>query len=200
MDRGTLIRSHVVARPRAHPPLAAPVPLAHRLRAAADVAAPAPRGLDRPRARPQQPGGPRLHRHRPAVEGNGEAEELKAFQTGGFLGTEFGPFRVPYPADAVAAVRPPGRHDPDAVPKPLQGLPGAARGQPRRPSRASDYQRESLLRSLENADRLLNSDAAKAFDLSLEPKASYDNYNTGRFGLGCLLARRLTEAGPGTSR
>ncbi len=31
--------------------------------------------------------------------------------------------------------------------------------------------------------------------MTLEPKASYDQYNTGRFGLGCLLARRLTEAG-----
>jgi arylsulfatase A-like enzyme len=41
----------------------------------------------------------------------------------------------------------------------------------------------------------LKSDAAKAFDLSLEPKESYDRYNTGRFGLGCLLARRLTESG-----
>jgi hypothetical protein len=29
----------------------------------------------------------------------------------------------------------------------------------------------------------------------LEPKATYDVYNTGRFGLGCLLARRLVEAG-----
>ena len=34
-----------------------------------------------------------------------------------------------------------------------------------------------------------------AFDLSKEPKASFDAYNTGRFGQGCLLARRLTEAG-----
>jgi uncharacterized protein (DUF1501 family) len=59
----------------------------------------------------------------------------------------------------------------------------------------SDYQRESLLRSLENADRLLNSEAAKAFDLTLEPKDSFDAYNTGRFGQGCLLARRLTEVG-----
>jgi len=59
----------------------------------------------------------------------------------------------------------------------------------------SDFQRESLRRSLENAHRLLNSPSAKAFDLSLEPKPSYDVYNTGRFGLGCLLARRLVEAG-----
>src|SRR5581483_1551106 len=59
----------------------------------------------------------------------------------------------------------------------------------------SEYQRESLLRSAENAHRLLTSPAAKAFDLSLEPRKSYDIYNTGRFGKGCLLARRLTEAG-----
>src|SRR5918993_2038357 len=59
----------------------------------------------------------------------------------------------------------------------------------------SDYQRDSLLRSLDNAHRLLQSPAAKAFDLTLEPKESYDAYDTGRFGLGCLLARRLVEAG-----
>ena len=44
-------------------------------------------------------------------------------------------------------------------------------------------------------DRLLRSPSAKAFDLSLEPKESFDAYNTGRFGQGCLLARRLVEAG-----
>ena len=59
----------------------------------------------------------------------------------------------------------------------------------------SDYQQESMLRALESADRLLRSPARRAFDLSHEPKATYDQYNTGRFGLGCLLARRLVEAG-----
>src|SRR5205823_13000390 len=34
-----------------------------------------------------------------------------------------------------------------------------------------------------------------AFDRSKEPKEVYENYNTGRFGLGCLLARRLAESG-----
>jgi hypothetical protein len=42
---------------------------------------------------------------------------------------------------------------------------------------------------------LLTSPSAKAFDLSLEPKKSFDVYNNGRFGQGCLLARRLVEAG-----
>src|SRR5262249_32029786 len=43
--------------------------------------------------------------------------------------------------------------------------------------------------------RLVASPAAKAFDLSLESKARTDAYNTGRFGLGCLLALRLAEVG-----
>ena len=34
-----------------------------------------------------------------------------------------------------------------------------------------------------------------AFDLAAAPKESYDRYNTSRFGQGCLLARRLVEAG-----
>ena len=41
----------------------------------------------------------------------------------------------------------------------------------------------------------MSSNAAKAFDLSREPKESYAKYNTGQFGLDCLLARRLTEVG-----
>ena len=48
---------------------------------------------------------------------------------------------------------------------------------------------------MEQAYGLLRSPEAKAFDLSLEPKEVFDTYNTGRFGQGCLLARRLTEAG-----
>jgi hypothetical protein len=59
----------------------------------------------------------------------------------------------------------------------------------------SDYQKELMRRAMEGAYRLLSSPERKAFDLSLEPKKTYDAYNTGRFGLGCLLARRLTEAG-----
>src|SRR5213082_273905 len=37
----------------------------------------------------------------------GEGEELKAFTTAGFLGSEYGPFNIPYPEDAVNAVRTP---------------------------------------------------------------------------------------------
>ena len=125
---------------------------------------------------------------------DGEGEELKAFHTAGFLGSEYGPFNIANPEDALKSVRPPAGMSPARFErretfyrKLLAQSPVGQLG--------SDYQKESLLRSLDNAHRLLSSPAAKAFDLSLEPKASYDKYNTGKFGLGCLLARRLTEAG-----
>lgn len=124
----------------------------------------------------------------------GEAEELKAFHTAGFLGNEFGPFFIPDPSQGLESVRPPVGMDAkrferrnqlynDLISKSPMGEFG------------SDYQKESLRRSMEQAYMLLNSPEARAFDLSTEPKESYDIYNTGRFGLGCLLARRLTEQG-----
>jgi len=194
MDHGTLIRSHVVgdlgfilhSRHQYHwhtgyePPLTVAAPHLGAWMAKAlgprNKALPAFIDIGQPYA------------------GNGEAEELKAFQTAGFLGSEHGPFRIPEPAQAVNTVRPPAgmsrkrfRRRHAAYRKLLKASPLYRE--------SNNYQRESLLRSLENAHRLLDSPAAKAFDLSAEPKDSYAAYNTGRFGLGCLLARRLTEAG-----
>lgn len=124
----------------------------------------------------------------------GEGEELKAFHSAGFLGNEFGPFLIPDPSAGLESVQPPvgmstNRFESrnqlyqDLISKSPMGEHG------------SDYQKESLKRSMEQAYRLLNSPEAKAFDLSQEPKESYDIYNTGRFGLGCLMARRLVEEG-----
>ncbi|MEO6036155.1 MAG: DUF1501 domain-containing protein, partial [Verrucomicrobiota bacterium] len=95
----------------------------------------------------------------------GEGEELKAFHTAGFLGSEFGPFLISNPEEAVKAVRPPAGMSPsrfasrDKLFKKLSSQ--SPIGQ-----LGSDYQKESLIRSLDNANRLLSSDAAKAFDLS----------------------------------
>jgi hypothetical protein len=149
---------------------------------------------------------------------NGEAEELKAFTTAGFLGSEYGPFNIPFPDQAADTVRPPGGMTPGRFEdrnkfykKLFAESPIAQAG--------SDFQKESLLRSLDNAHRLLSSPAAKAFDLALEPLesirkyvpgyqpgqkfeakrdrfgAKYEDEMVGRFGLGCLLARRLAEVG-----
>ena len=129
-----------------------------------------------------------------AVEGSGEIATLKAFHTAGFLGTEHGPFLIVDPQDAASAVRPPKELGERRFQSRRQLLEKLLAQEPVY-QYGSDYQRESLVRSLDSADRLLRSPSARAFDLSLEPKSSFDAYNTGRFGQGCLLARRLVEAG-----
>lgn len=128
------------------------------------------------------------------LEGVGESEELKAFTTGGFFGSEYGPFNLPYPQDALEAVRPPRGMTRERFESRRQRYSELLRQSPVG-DLASDYHHESMLRALDNAHRLLSSRERQAFDLSLEPRPVYDRYNTGRFGLGCLLARRLTEAG-----
>jgi uncharacterized protein (DUF1501 family) len=128
------------------------------------------------------------------MEIGGESAALKSFHTAGFLGTEFGPFLITDPQDSASAVRPPVDL-------------GSTRFRSRRKlyeqllakepvyQFAGDFQREAMVRAQDAADRLLSSRSAKAFDLSLEPQKNFDVYNTSRFGQGCLLARRLVEAG-----
>ncbi len=128
------------------------------------------------------------------LEGNGEAEELKAFTTAGFFGNEFGPMNLPDPASAAAAVRPPKGMSPGRFADRYKFYRQLVDKNPRRDF-MSDHQQESMLRSMDNAQRLLASRESAAFDLGLEPQASRDAYDTGHFGRGCLLARRLVENG-----
>jgi hypothetical protein len=128
------------------------------------------------------------------IEGVGEQEELKAFTTAGFFGSEFGPFNLPYPEDAVRAVRPPQGMDPGRFASRYRAYRKLIDQNPHREF-LSDYQQESMLRSFDNAHRLLESKEKDAFDLELEPKEVREKYDTGRFGRGCLLARRLVESG-----
>ncbi|MDE2125796.1 MAG: DUF1501 domain-containing protein [Armatimonadetes bacterium] len=124
----------------------------------------------------------------------GEGEELKAFHTAGFLGSEYGPFIIPLPDAAMGAVRPPQGMSPSRFANRERFYRQLVADSPIT-MHGSDFQKESMLRSMDSAYRLLHSPAAKAFDLSLEPAASFAKYDTGRFGHGCLLARRLLEAG-----
>src|SRR5947209_5958533 len=107
MDRATLIRSHVVAD------------LGHILHSRHQyhwhtgyvppqtVAAPhIGSWIGRVRG-PNNPAIPPFINIGQRLEGVGESEELKAFTTGGFFGSEYGPFNLPFPTDAVASVRPP---------------------------------------------------------------------------------------------
>jgi len=148
----------------------------------------------------------------------GEGEELKAFTTAGFLGSEYGPFNIPFPEQAADTVRPPAGMSESRFASRDQAYRKLVAAGPI-DRHGSGYQRESLLRAMDNAHRLLSSPAARAFDLALEPLdnvrkyvpgfqpgtrfdaprdrfgAKYEEGMIGRFGLGCLLARRLCEVG-----
>src|SRR5438105_1664516 len=124
----------------------------------------------------------------------GEGEEVKAFTTAGFLGSEYGPFNIPFPQDAINTVRPPAGMTPDRFEnrdkfyrKLLEASPIGQYG--------SNYQRDSFLRAMDNAHRLLSSPAAKAFDLSLEPRESLAKYVPADFDIKKLSAPQGREGG-----
>lgn len=197
MDRGTLIRSHVAAdlgailhsRHQYHwhtgyePPLTVAAP---HLGAWLSYA-----------LGPKNPALPAFIDIGQRYAGNGEAEELKAFQTGGFLGSDHGPFRIPDPAQAVQAIRPPAGMSRERFQERYQAyrkLVATATGD------LESRHKESLLRALEKANRLMDSPASKAFDLSLEPRSVYESYDAGPFGLGCLSPGVSPRRGPAASR
>ena len=128
------------------------------------------------------------------LEGIGESEEIKAFTTGGFFGSEFSPFNLPYPEKAAEAVKPPEGMGPDRFGRRYRALKQMLEHSPKGEG-LSDFHQESMLRSLDAAHRLLGSPKRKAFDLADEDPDSLKEYDTGRFGRGCLLARRLVEEG-----
>ena len=195
MDRGTLIRSHRVgdlgfilhSRHQFHWHTGYPPPQS--------VAAPHMGAVISRTLGPRNPDIPAFVDIGQNLEIGAETDSVKAFHTAGFLGSEHSPFSYfrPYACGLplLARLKMLVEHD---LPRRYENYKKLVATSPVG-AYGSDFQRESLQRSLANAHRLLNSPAAKAFDLSLEPRQSYDIYNTGRFGLGCLLARRLVEAG-----
>ena len=101
---------------------------------------------------------------------------------------------LPYPEQAVKSVQPPEGMEPGRFSNRYKHFKKLLDQNPNR-ELISDFQRESMLRSMESAHRLLQSKEKDAFDLTLEPKESYAKYGDTRFGRGCLLARRLAEQG-----
>ena len=120
--------------------------------------------------------------------------EVKAFLTPGFLGHEYAPLLIPFPEEASKIMSPPEGMSEERFVNRYKFYKKLSEMTPIGEF-GSGYQKDSLINSIDNSFKILSSDSAKAFDLSLEPKDSYDEYNTGRFGRGCLLARRLVEQG-----
>ena len=195
MDRGTLIRSHKVAdlghilhsRHQYHWHTGYEPPIT--------VAAPHIGSWIAKSLGPRNPTIPPFIDVGQVMNAGGETEGLKAFHTAGFLGSEHGPFMIPNPDLAAKAVEPPPGMDVSRFSNRYKAFEKLAKASPVL-KHGSSYQRESLLRSMDSAHRILgDKKAAQAFDVSLEDKDSFAMYDTGEFGRGCLLARRLVEAG-----
>ncbi|MDQ2658109.1 MAG: DUF1501 domain-containing protein, partial [Bacteroidota bacterium] len=78
----------------------------------------------------------------------GEAEELKAFHTAGFLGNEFGPFMIPDPTTGLDSVKPPAGMSYERFERRNQLYNELISNGPWGEF-GSDYQKESLRRSME---------------------------------------------------
>jgi hypothetical protein len=116
---------------------------------------------------------------------------------GGFLGPRFGPLAVgegatgPDGLTVQNLARPAGVGDADQMTRLglLGGLEREAAG--RRPGPVTDAARAAAA----GAARLMRPEAAAAFRLDGEPERLRNRYGRSVFGQGCLLARRLVEAG-----
>lgn len=110
----------------------------------------------------------------------------------GLLGPAWAPFVVPDPTRPVrnlqppAAVTPARRDDRTALWRTLQG--GFERTHP-------STQATAHRTVVEQALAMRASPSTLAFDLEREPRAMRDRYGASAFGQGCLMARRLVQAG-----
>jgi len=108
----------------------------------------------------------------------------------GFLGVDYEPFQVADPSrlpDNVAVANGEGRY------RRRLGLLGQIEQE--FAQRGGEVVVDNHRRIYDKASKLVLSPKTKAFDLSDEPAALKQQYGSSSFGQGCLLARRLVEAG-----
>lgn len=128
-----------------------------------------------------------------------EAAELPNFVSirgpsvgAGFLGVQHGPFTIQKPGEGVRNL--PLAKDVDAArfDRRLSALATLQNG-----FHAETGRREIAAHDVvyQKAVRLMRSPLAKAFDLHDEPQTIVEKYGSSDFGRGCLMARRLVEAG-----
>lgn len=116
----------------------------------------------------------------------------------GFLGDQYNPFVLPgdasSPGFSVRDVSLPGGVDRDRFARRMRALEAVDTWQASLESSPSALAATDVF--YEKAYRLITSDEAKrAFDLSSEDPRLRDRYGRNTLGHGCLLARRLVEAG-----
>ncbi len=109
-----------------------------------------------------------------------------------FLGMAYAPFVVNNPGSPIANIKPPSGVDSIRQRSRLAYLSFIERDfiRQKRGRAAQDH-----MDVYQKAVRLMTSDQLKAFDLSKEDERIKERYGDNSFGRGCLIARRLVEAG-----
>jgi hypothetical protein len=110
----------------------------------------------------------------------------------GYLGPSWAPFTVPNAEREVRNLAPPAAVGPERVDRRVEMWRGLERGF------ADDHPSPQVLGARavgERAVAMSRGPEVEAFDLGRESDATRARYGTGRFARGCLMARRLLEAG-----
>jgi len=110
----------------------------------------------------------------------------------GLLGMQHAAFHVPKPEEGVPDALPPEHLTSARLNRRLNML-GALEGSFAKGGRGSEVLEHRAV--YEKSLKLMNSPALKAFDLNQEKAGVREAYGKKPFGQGCLLARRLIEAG-----
>ena len=112
--------------------------------------------------------------------------------TGGFLGASHDPFVVNNPMKPVDDISYPAQMDTYRFRERLKMLNTIEKDFIAKRTGRGTEAHEAIYKK---ADELINSPNVKAFELHEEPVAVREAYGMNRFGQGCLMARRLVEAG-----
>ena len=112
--------------------------------------------------------------------------------SGGFLGAAHDPFVVKNPMMPVEDISYPAQMDTHRFRERLKMLKAIEKDFIAKRTGRSTEAHEAIYKK---ADELINSPKIDAFNLEDEPIAVRDAYGRNRFGQGCLMARRLVEAG-----
>ena len=112
--------------------------------------------------------------------------------SGGFLGATHDPFVVKDPMKPVEDISYPSQMDTHRFRERLKMLRAIEKDFIAKRTGRSTEAHEAIYKK---ADELINSPKIDAFRLDEEPLAVREAYGMNRFGQGCLMARRLVEAG-----
>jgi len=119
---------------------------------------------------------------------------INEYQGPGFYGPRFAPFMIPQPTEGLPTLNAVAGMQPDRLDRRqayLQAVNDLGAKELRESERAKEF-----AKTMEDARAMMDSPVKRAFEFKQEKSETIEQYDVGhRFGMGCLLARRLVEAG-----